>query len=276
MVAYASQNGYSAGVTGLIASYDVPGGKLAMRKGDVSTVLQYVATRFHHEVEALIWPGNWGYAFRANVNSPSSLSNHSSGTAIDLNAPLHPNGVRGTFTATKIRAVRAILDDCDGVIRWGEDYSRTVDGMHFEINAGATAVAAVAARIRGGSTITSEEDDMTPEQAADLSRVRQVLEALDLERARLKEAADRIMGAIPDRRYDSGEPMQVALGADVAYAVQLINAEGDVDRNQLAEWIVLHGGGSAGATVDTAVLAATLSKTLGASVAAELGKKLVG
>ena len=48
-----SQNHYRANHRSLIASYAVPGGKLAMRKGDVATVLAYVAKHFHFEVEAL-------------------------------------------------------------------------------------------------------------------------------------------------------------------------------------------------------------------------------
>ena len=40
----------------------------------------------------LIGYGCWGYEFRANVNNPSQLSCHASGTAIDYNANRHPNG----------------------------------------------------------------------------------------------------------------------------------------------------------------------------------------
>ena len=144
-----SQNGYRANDRSLIASYKVPGGKLAMRKGDVATVLSYVANRFHSEVEPLKWPGNWGYAER-KIRGGSSLSNHASGTAIDLNAPAHYLGARGTFSAKQVRAIRRILNDCGGVVRWGGDYRGRKDEMHFEINAGTAAVARVAKAIRAG------------------------------------------------------------------------------------------------------------------------------
>ena len=144
-----SQNGYRANDRSLIASYKVPGGKISMRKGDVATVLSYVANRFHSEVEPLKWPGNWGYAER-KIRGGSSLSNHASGTAIDLNAPAHYLGARGTFSAKQVRAIRRILKDCGGVVRWGGDYRGRKDEMHFEINAGTAAVARVAKAIRAG------------------------------------------------------------------------------------------------------------------------------
>lgn len=144
-----SQNGYRANDRSLIASYKVPGGKISMRKGDVATVLSYVAKRFHSEVEKLKWPGNWGYAER-KIRGGSSLSNHASGTAIDLNAPAHYLGARGTFSSTQLRAIRRILNDCEGVIRWGGDYRGRKDEMHFEINKGTAAVRSLANKIRAG------------------------------------------------------------------------------------------------------------------------------
>lgn len=144
-----SQNGYRANDRSLIASYKVPGGKISMRKGDVATVLVYVAKRFHSEVENLIWPGNWGYAER-KIRGGTTLSNHASGTAIDLNAPQHYLGARGTFSKRQVRVIKSILSDLEGVIRWGGNYSGRKDEMHFEINKGTAAVRAVARKIRAG------------------------------------------------------------------------------------------------------------------------------
>lgn len=145
-----SQNGYRANDRSVIASYAVPGGKLAMRKGDVATVLSYVAKRFHSEVEKLVWPGNWGYAERKIRGSSSTLSNHASGTAIDLNAPRHFLGARNTFSSKQVAAIRRILKDCEGVVRWGGDYRSRKDEMHFEINKSASAVKKLADKIRAG------------------------------------------------------------------------------------------------------------------------------
>ena len=144
-----SQNGWKANDRSLIASYSVPGGRISMRKGDVATILVYVAKRFHSEVENLIWPGNWGYAERP-IRGSRTTSNHASGTAIDLNAPRHPLGKRGTFSKSQVRKIKKILADCGGVVRWGGNYSGRKDEMHFEINAGSARVREVARAIRAG------------------------------------------------------------------------------------------------------------------------------
>ena len=123
-----------------------------MRKGDVATVLSYVAKRFHSEVEKLVWPGNWGYAERTIRGNSRTLSNHASGTAIDLNAPRHPLGVAPSrnFSSAQISRIHKILRDCNGVVRWGGDYNGRKDAMHFEINASSSRVRTLANQIRAG------------------------------------------------------------------------------------------------------------------------------
>lgn len=124
-----------------------------IRKGDVATVLGYVARQFNAKVERLVNPGCWGWNYRLIRGSSTSYSNHASGTAIDLNAPKHPLGRSGTFSAAKVAQIRAILKYCEGVVRWGGDYSGRKDEMHFEINVGpgSAALARVAKKIRGGA-----------------------------------------------------------------------------------------------------------------------------
>ncbi len=144
-----------------VAWYSVPGSNVTMqvRSGDVATVLMYVAGRFNSEVERL--DDNWcsGYSYRMNVNNPSVWSNHASGTALDLNFNVHPNGasVGSTFSAAKVTAIRRILTDCAGTVYWGGDYRGTVDGMHFEINVspGDAGLTSLAARIRGNTAATT-------------------------------------------------------------------------------------------------------------------------
>ncbi len=132
------------------------GVRLRVRPGAVAIVLIEVARRFHEEVESLEMPGpkdEWGWAFRPIRGQQSGYSNHASGTAIDLNATRHPRKAKQTFTPEQIGKVRRILaamqdkDTERRVVRWGEDYHTTVDGMHFEIDAGEAAVGRVAARI---------------------------------------------------------------------------------------------------------------------------------
>lgn len=77
-----------------------------------------------------VLPGqSWGYACRqiAGTNSPS---NHSWGTAIDINAPSNPRRKRGLPMVTNIP--RAIVNFWKGQgFRWGGDFSWP-DPMHFE------------------------------------------------------------------------------------------------------------------------------------------------
>jgi len=127
------------------------GGELfvgGVREGEVSAILGFVAARFDRDVEALKNPGCWGWARRA-IRNGTVWSNHASATAIDCNAPEHPLGARGTFTAAQIRQIQTILSFCEGTVRWGGDYSGRRDEMHFEINRrpGDAAIARVAARI---------------------------------------------------------------------------------------------------------------------------------
>jgi hypothetical protein len=158
-----SQNGWPAsssasaiGITGLsVAGHSFPSG---VRGGQVHTILGYVARRFHNEVEALVTPGCWGYNYRV-ISGSTSLSNHASGTAIDCNAPRHPLGASGTFSSTQRTRIRSILNYCNGVVRWGGDYSGRKDEMHFEINVrpGDSRIAPLVAKIGGAtppSTIT--------------------------------------------------------------------------------------------------------------------------
>lgn len=118
-----------------------------VRGGDVAVVFQYLVNRLNKEVEKAVNPGCWGYNYRKNRNA-NNLSCHASATAIDYNAPRHPNGKRGTWGPVKTAKVRQILADLDHVVRWGEDFHGTPDGMHFEIAAPPALVKRVADKIR--------------------------------------------------------------------------------------------------------------------------------
>lgn len=136
-----------------------------VRAGDVHTVLGHIADQYHRRVEPLRNPGCWGWAYRQNRNA-DNLSCHSSGTAIDCNAPRHPNGIeaRENYSRRQIDEVHRILreiPELDAVVHWGGDWHRpslTPDPMHFEIHDHDTAkLRRVADRIRN----QSEEDDMS-------------------------------------------------------------------------------------------------------------------
>jgi hypothetical protein len=146
------------------AGFPFPGG---VKNGDVATVLGYVATQLHTRVEPCVNGWCWGYTYKANVNNPSQLSCHASGTAIDWNAPDHPNGSSNTFSDQQIGVIYTILNEVQGAVSWLYGY----DEMHFEICVDAGDLAAVAASLPGGAPPPPEQDwfDMATED--DLRRI---------------------------------------------------------------------------------------------------------
>lgn len=135
-----------------VAGVSFPGG---VRGGDVYVVLHYVAAQFHHRVEPLVSPGCWGWSYRQNRNA-NNLSCHSSATAIDCNAPKHPNGIEASRNFTRaqtdeIHRILAEVPELDEVVHWGGDWHAplTPDPMHFEIHDyDLVKLARVAGRIR--------------------------------------------------------------------------------------------------------------------------------
>lgn len=134
-----SQNGWPglAPSSRLLTTWTVPGDgtRLRLRNGSAGFLLIHLATRFDRKVEDLTEPllDDWGYAYRP-VRGYVTLSNHASGTAVDLNATDHPLGKVGTFTAAEEATIRKILRKYDGCIRWGGDYRGRKDEMHFELD----------------------------------------------------------------------------------------------------------------------------------------------
>lgn len=135
-----------------------------VRPEDVDTVFTYLCKRLD-QVETIRKSWTWGWAFRAIRGQTTGFSNHASATAIDVNAPAHPLGVTGTWSSSQKEKIHEILKDLDGVVRWGEDYDGRKDGMHFEINASADRVHAVAHKIRH-----RQMPDQKPDWKPDLSK----------------------------------------------------------------------------------------------------------
>lgn len=151
-----SQNGWPANDRNLTKSWKIPGTTRAIRleSGDAGYVLVHFAAWFDANIE-IIDTGeldDWGYAERPIRGSTTTLSNHASGTAEDLNATRHPLAVVNTFSKAQAAKIRAKLKEYDGVIRWGGDYNGRKDEMHFEINASKARVTAVAKKLRGQVT----------------------------------------------------------------------------------------------------------------------------
>jgi hypothetical protein len=132
-----SQNGWPASKDPAelgIKSYPVPGSTIKLRCAEsVAPLLVGFAEEFHKLIEPIDHGAldDWAYAFRMVRGSQDSLSNHSSGTAIDLNASSHPLGAVGTFEPGKVPMIRALAKKYG--LRWGGDYQNRKDEMHFEV-----------------------------------------------------------------------------------------------------------------------------------------------
>lgn len=139
----ASQNGWRANDPSVVSRRQVPGTGvyLTVHNGPAGDLLLEVAAQFDRYVQDIDTPpgDDWGFAMRPIVGS-TVLSNHASGTAIDLNATRWPLGSDPSvnLSSGQIQRVRQIVSATGGVVRWGGDYVGRKDPMHFEINDGRT------------------------------------------------------------------------------------------------------------------------------------------
>lgn len=159
-----SQNGFPANDVSLTKVWSIPGTERTVRlkRGACGKLLVDLAAKFHRAVEPIDdgQLDDWGYAERPIRGSSTELSNHASGTAIDLNATRHPLGKRGTFTPIQVANIHALLEQYDGCIRWGGDYSGRPDEMHFEINRPLEDVSRVAQGLRAQEDIMATKEEL--------------------------------------------------------------------------------------------------------------------
>jgi len=106
--------------------------KIACAK-DVAPILVAFCKEFHELVEPIDQGqlDDWGYAFRMTRGSDKVLSNHSSGTALDLNALKHPLGKSNTFNKEQCNIITLLITKYG--LAWGGHYKKRKDEMHFEI-----------------------------------------------------------------------------------------------------------------------------------------------
>jgi len=117
-----------------IKSYLVRGTDRKLKcASSVGPLLAAFAAEFHELIEPIDEGtfDDWGYAYRMVRGDATKLSNHSSGTAIDLNATKHPLGKVGTFPAEQVPMIRALAKKYG--LKWGGDYINRKDEMHFEV-----------------------------------------------------------------------------------------------------------------------------------------------
>jgi hypothetical protein len=148
-----SQNGWP--VNPPRSPHTIPGTnvRVTVANGPAGEVLMHVLGQVNARVEDIAMNSDrnerddWGYAER-NVRGSEAVSNHASGTAVDINATRHALGARDTFTPAQVAEIHRILAEVDGVVRWGGDYTGRRDEMHFEIVGSQEQVARVAERLR--------------------------------------------------------------------------------------------------------------------------------
>lgn len=158
-----SQNGWSTIDSTQLDKSPIPGTSVVpvpgLRKGDVAIILLEVGRLFNKNVAKVYNPGCWGWNTPIPIPGSSVISNHGSGTAIDLNAPSFPWQTR-TMTSKQRSACRAIVKHMGGVVAWGGDFTTIVDEMHFEIIGSAAQVKALANKIRAGGTLMPTEKEV--------------------------------------------------------------------------------------------------------------------
>lgn len=179
-----------------------PGG---IKGGDVEVVFTYLVVELN-KIEACIKGWNWGWSYRANVNNPSQLSCHASATAIDYNAPNHPNGTStgpnggGGWSSTEYSKVQKVLSYLEGVVSWLTGN----DPMHFEIEGSAADVKRVADKIR------NLEDDVALSDADK-----------DWIKSTFAEELNKILYVSTDDAVADGNPNKYTLASGISRIVRL-------------------------------------------------------
>ena len=133
-----------------VKSYAIPGTAIKLRCAEkVAPLLIGFATEFNNLIEPLDVGANddFGFCYRMVRGTTDKLSNHSSGTAIDLNASKHPLGQVGTFEPGKVPMLTALAHKYG--LTWGGNYRHRKDEMHFEISIDAVKVAALIEKLQG-------------------------------------------------------------------------------------------------------------------------------
>lgn len=108
-----------------------------MRNGSAGFILAHLILWWAEKVEPVRGKvlDDWGWAPRPIRGATTTLSNHASGTAADVNATQYPLGTEH-MVPEMVAKIRRRLRFYAGCIRWGGDYRGRKDQMHIEINQG--------------------------------------------------------------------------------------------------------------------------------------------
>jgi hypothetical protein len=114
--------------------------RVAVRIGDVETILIHIIKRFHYEISSLSRGDVVGYQKPGSLPS-GYQSNRASGTAVVILPGHYPPGTSGGLFSYEKDIVRDILSDCEGVVKWGGDFVQSgarpdelPDEGHFQID----------------------------------------------------------------------------------------------------------------------------------------------
>lgn len=131
-----------------IKQFAVAGTNIKLRCNQVcGPILAAFAAEFHEKVEPIDEGtlDDWGYAYRPIRGQTENLSNHSSGSAIDINAADHPLAKENTFKPEQVKVIQELIKKYHLI--WGGNYKHRKDDMHFEINGTPEEVKALAAKL---------------------------------------------------------------------------------------------------------------------------------
>lgn len=213
-------------------AYDIGEGvRLTVRNTDVGAVFAELVRR----LMAAGWdgpadpvPDDWGTNWRLKrwaeaqgVRKSSApldaWSDHAWGTAIDLDTATNPMLDRRPADpwvhTTMPRETPAICAELG--IEWGGSWSEPYDPQHFQIAMTPAATADMAARIHAGAT--DQEDEMTPEQAAQLRNG-----------ATHAEHADRVVSANAQATRDAVSRVETAVSGVRSAVDELTAAIGEL------------------------------------------------
>lgn len=160
-----SQNGYPAleQTSPLLYTWHIPTNAgtvlIRMRNGSAGFLLALWVMWYANHIEPVVGKvlDDWGWAGRLIRGDSTTISNHASGTAVDVNAVSHPLGRVGTLAFAVRSGVRRVTALARinarlriyfaGTIRAGADYQGRKDEMHYEINVPISQVEKVARRL---------------------------------------------------------------------------------------------------------------------------------
>lgn len=133
----ASQNGWPASASP--STIGIVTVSVALRNGPKSVSVARKAANpliafiqwWDANVEPVTTLGGYNYREIRGYEGSGTISNHGSGTAVDINASAHPLSAYGTVPAPLRAAISAKAASLG--LKWGGDYRNRKDEMHIEV-----------------------------------------------------------------------------------------------------------------------------------------------